>query len=70
MPSLQADLLVSTDALETFLEAGDQGFEEPEPIFSMGTSFNTGVTLLPCPLSLFLPHDIRQYWRYVCLASV
>jgi len=33
---------VSTDALQTFLKPGDQGFENPEKIFGMGTSFNTG----------------------------
>lgn len=42
---VQADLLVATDALQTFLESGDQGFEDPEPIFNMGTSFNTGTLM-------------------------
>ena len=39
---MQGHLLLSTDALETFLDAGDQGLEDPERIFNMGTSFNTG----------------------------
>jgi len=38
-------VLLSTDALETFLDAGDEGLEAPERIFNMGTSFNTGRTL-------------------------
>ena len=42
LPCAQAALLVSTDALATFLEPGDEGFAAPERIFNMGTSFNTG----------------------------
>ena len=40
----QGHLMLSTDALETFLDAGDAGLEDPERIFNMGTSFNTGAT--------------------------
>ena len=40
----QGHLLLSTDALETFLDVGDEGLEEPERIFNMGTSFNTGMS--------------------------
>ena len=44
---------MSSDALETFLEVGDQGFEDPEKMFNLGTSFNTGTLQ---PMCIDRPH--------------
>jgi len=46
---MQGHLMLSTDALETFLDAGDEGLEAPERIFNLGTSFNTGGSLFKVP---------------------
>lgn len=40
--TVQADLMLSGDTLETFLKRGDQGFEDPKRIFEAECSFNTG----------------------------
>ena len=37
---------MGTDSLQTYLEAGDEGYEDSERIFNSGTGFNTGNVLL------------------------
>ena len=37
---------MGTDSVQTYLEAGDEGFEDSERMFNEGTSFNTGTVLL------------------------
>ena len=39
---------MGTDALWTYLEAGDEGLEDPERMFNSGVQFNTGMVLLYC----------------------
>lgn len=46
LASIQADILMGTDALQTFLEPGDEGLENPERMFNLGSSLNTGMLLI------------------------